>query len=199
MPLDCAMASQAEPQGQHVTGLASVADQTQAASSSAIHCRAVTTPHPGPQPVRLAGSDDADAVARLLHDFNTEFGEPAPPPAELAERLAALLRAGDTFVVVGGSGPDAVAVVRCRPGLWSTGLECYLAELYVVPASRGVGLGRSVLRAAMDEARRRGADRMDLGTSETDVAARRLYEDMGFTNREGGSGGPVMYVYERDL
>lgn len=180
-------------------GLAPVVGPGRAARGSAIHCRAVTPPAPGPASVRLAGPDDTDAVARLLHDFNVEFGEPAPPPAELAERLAALLRGGDTFIVVGGSGPEAVAVLRCRPGLWSAGLECYLAELYVVPARRRLGLGRSVLQAAMDEARRRGADRMDLGTSETDVAARRLYEDMGFTNREGGGSGPVMYVYERDL
>jgi ribosomal protein S18 acetylase RimI-like enzyme len=153
----------------------------------------------GDRSVRVAGGEDILAVARLLHDFNAEYGEPSPPPPELAARIAALLEAGDTFVVVGGSGPDAVAVVRCRPALWSPGRECYLAELYVVPPLRGRGLGRAVLQAAMDEARRRGADRMDLGTSETDVAARRLYEAMGFTNREGGAGGPVMYVYERDL
>ena len=40
---------------------------------------------------------------------------------------------------------------------------------------------------------------MDLGTSEDDVAARALYERMGFTNREGGADGAVMYVYEREL
>jgi ribosomal protein S18 acetylase RimI-like enzyme len=50
----------------------------------------------------------------------------------------------------------------------------------------------------MAPARERGADRIDLGTSEDDVAARGLYERLGFTNREGGSGGPVMYVYEKD-
>ena len=51
----------------------------------------------------------------------------------------------------------------------------------------------------MDLARERGADFMDLGTSEDDVAARALYERMGFTNRERAPDGPVMYVYEREL
>ena len=32
-----------------------------------------------------------------------------------------------------------------------------------------------------------------------DLAARRLYESLGFTNRAGGAGGPLMYVYERNL
>ena len=38
-----------------------------------------------------------------------------------------------------------------------------------------------------------------LGTSEDDVAARALYERMGFRNREGREDGPIMYVYERGL
>jgi ribosomal protein S18 acetylase RimI-like enzyme len=100
-------------------------------------------------------------------------------------------------VLLGGAGPDGLAVLRFRPGLWSSGLECYLAELYVVPPLRGRGLGRALLEAAMDLARERGADHMDLGTSESDVAARALYERSGFTNRE--SDGSIMYVYEREL
>ena len=31
--------------------------------------------------------------------------------------------------------------------------------------------------------------------TEDDVAARALYERMGFTRHEGGPGGPVMFVY----
>ena len=44
-----------------------------------------------------------------------------------------------------------------------------------------------------------GADYMDLGTSEDDVAARSLYESLGFNNTEGKPGGPVNYYYEREL
>ena len=55
------------------------------------------------------------------------------------------------------------------------------------------------MNAAIVHARRRGAGYMDLGTSEDDVAARRLYESHGFTNREGRPDGPVMYFYEREL
>jgi ribosomal protein S18 acetylase RimI-like enzyme len=55
------------------------------------------------------------------------------------------------------------------------------------------------MEAAVGLARLRGADYMDLGTSEADVAARGLYERLGFRNREGGPEGPVMYFYERDL
>ena len=51
----------------------------------------------------------------------------------------------------------------------------------------------------METAPRQGAARMDVGTSEDDVAARALSESAGFTNREGGPNGPVMLFYERDL
>lgn len=149
--------------------------------------------------LRVAHGADAGAIGQLLHDFNLEFEEPAPPPPVLAGRAARLIESGETVVILGGDGPDGLALLRFRPGLWSDGLECYLAELYVVRERRGRGLGRALMEAAVAEARDRGADHMDLGTSENDRAARRLYESPGFTNRERGPGGPVMYVYERDL
>ena len=45
------------------------------------------------------------------------------------------------MVLLTGDGPDGLAVLRFRPSLWSEGLECYLAELYVVPRLRGRGWG----------------------------------------------------------
>jgi ribosomal protein S18 acetylase RimI-like enzyme len=138
-------------------------------------------------------------VGQLLHDFNREFGDPTPEPGVLAERIRRLLGEGDTVVLVGGTGPDGVAVLRFRPSIWTEALECYLAELYVVPHRRGRGLGRALMNAALDVARDAGADHMDLGTGEDDVAARALYESLGFSNREGKPDGPVNFFYEREL
>jgi ribosomal protein S18 acetylase RimI-like enzyme len=149
--------------------------------------------------VRLAGLDEVDAVGRLLYDFNREFDEPTPAPDALADRMRQLLKGGDTLALLAGDGPAGLAVLRFRPAIWSTGLECYLAELYVIPARRGQGLGRALMEAALREARRRGADTMDIGVDEPDLAARHLYESLGFTNRAGGADGPVMFVYEREL
>jgi ribosomal protein S18 acetylase RimI-like enzyme len=102
-------------------------------------------------------------------------------------------------VLLGGTGPDGLAVLRFRPAIWTEAFECYLAELYVVPDRRGQGLGRALMEAAIELARREGADRMDLGTSDDDVAARALYESLGFSNREGKPDGPINYFYEREL
>jgi ribosomal protein S18 acetylase RimI-like enzyme len=149
--------------------------------------------------VRLASAADATAIAELLHAFNAEYDEPSPEVALLAERLAPMLASGEVTVVLGGSGPDGLALLRFRPSFWSGDLDAYLEELYVVPHLRGQGLGRALMERAMDVARERGATRMDLGTSTDDTAARALYEKLGFTNDERPPDGPAMLFYEREL
>lgn len=149
--------------------------------------------------MRTAVPTDADAIGRLLHDFNTEFDDVTPGPQFLARRVRQLLDAGDTIVLLGGPGPDGMALLRFRPSLWSDALKCYLAELYVVPARRGQGLGRALMEAALECARSRGADYMDLNTGDHDVAARGLYESLGFSRSGGKPEGPINYYYERKL
>ncbi len=154
-----------------------------------------------PEPIRRAGVEDADVVARLLRDFNVEYDDPAPSQEEMAERIRALLAHGDTIILLAGEPACAVSLTRFRPGLWSPQLESYLAELYVVPDRRGQGIGRALMQETIEVARAQGADTMELGTGEADVAARRLYESLGFTNHEHGPGGvtTVNLLYEREL
>jgi ribosomal protein S18 acetylase RimI-like enzyme len=142
---------------------------------------------------------DAPEVARLLHDFNTEYSEPVPPADVLADRIAQFIESDEATFLLAGSGPDGVAEIRFRLSIMTGALDAYLEELYVARAKRGQGLGRALLDAAMETARERGATRMELGTSEDDVAARALYESAGFSDREGRPDGPVMLFYECDL
>jgi ribosomal protein S18 acetylase RimI-like enzyme len=154
---------------------------------------------PYAHPVRRATAEDAPAIGRMLHDFNSEFDEATPGPDALAERIRELQARRNFVVLLAGTGPDGLAILRFRPSIWTTSLECYVAELYVRPARRRQGLGRALMVEALALARAKGADYIDLGTSDDDVGARALYESLGFSNRESQPDGPVMYVYEREL
>ena len=153
----------------------------------------------------VSGSSDDEgirAAAQLLHDFNAEYEEPAPPPDVLAVRLSRLVAAGQVTVILArareNGTPVGVAVMRVQPSILSLAQEAYLAELYVEPTRRGQGYGRELMNEAMRLARENGADYAFLITSEDDRLAQRLYDAAGFRRTEG-DGGPVMVAYEREL
>jgi ribosomal protein S18 acetylase RimI-like enzyme len=135
----------------------------------------------------------------MLHEFNAEFGETEPSAETIAELARPQLESGEILAVFGGDAPDGFAQLRFHLSLYEPGPDACLEELWVRPAARGAGLGRALLDAAVERARERGATRIELNTSTGDVAARALYESVGFTNAEGGPGGPSMLYYERDL
>ncbi len=150
-------------------------------------------------PVRRASVEDATDAARLLDEFNREYGESTPGVEVLTERLSRMIETGKIVVLLAGDGPDGVAVVVPRASIWSARPDYYLGELYVVPARRGHGLGRALLEASIEAARDAGAEVIDLNTSEDDTEAMRLYESAGFINREGRPDGPRMRYYEREV
>jgi ribosomal protein S18 acetylase RimI-like enzyme len=148
--------------------------------------------------IREAKVGDAAAIARLLHDFNTEYEEETPPVAELTRHAERMLREGAMTVLLAGEGPDGLALLRFRPSVWTEQQEAYLQELYVVPALRGRGIGEALMRAVLSSCREHDAAWVELNTGESDVAARGLYEKLGFTNEEGPQATTMLY-YELEL
>ena len=147
--------------------------------------------------VRRAEAADADAIGRLLHDVHSEFNEFTPGAEAVAERVCNLLLDGEIIVLLAGADPVGLAVLRFSTSLWKAALECYLEELYVVADRRGRGIGRALMEAAIDTARHEGAGDMSLATGEDDIAARALYESLGFSNREPD--GTLNFFYQREL
>jgi GNAT superfamily N-acetyltransferase len=62
---------------------------------------------------------------------------------------------------------------------WTDGWNCCIEDIYVAPASRGSGLGRILMEAALAAARDRRAYRVYWQTDRDNAAARRLYDELG--------------------
>jgi len=148
--------------------------------------------------IRGATVADAAEIARLLHDFNSEYEEETPPVPELIRHAARMLRKGEMTVLLAGDGPDGLALLRFRPSVWTERQEAYLQELYVVPSLRGRGIGEALMQEVIATCRANDAAWIELNTGESDTAARGLYAKLGFTNEEGPEGTAMLY-YELEL
>lgn len=145
---------------------------------------------------RLADVDDSDEVARLLHDFNTEFDSPSPGPESLARRLRDLLGGDDTFAILVDEPAVAVGLVTLRPNVWYQGLVALLDELYVEPSRRGQGAGSALIAFMLQTCRRRGVDLVEIHVDEGDVDAQRFYRRHGFRWTEPDSEERAFYFHQ---
>lgn len=142
---------------------------------------------------RLATPDDAVEVARLLHDFNTEFDTPSPGVDALAERLTELLGDPSTVAILAGRPSLGVALVTLRPNVWYPGPVALLDELYVVPDHRGQGIGSEIVGHLMNLAAERSVDLIEINVDEADVDAQRFYERHGFSGLDPDTGERAYY------
>jgi GNAT superfamily N-acetyltransferase len=61
---------------------------------------------------------------------------------------------------------------------WTIGNYCYLQDLFVAESARHLGLGRALIAAVEERARRAGASRLYWLTHESNAAARALYDQL---------------------
>lgn len=152
---------------------------------------------PAQPDARRATVEDADAIGRLLHDFNTEYDQDSPGAAVLAARLRTLLAGDRTFALLSGDPPLAVALVTLRPNVWYQGQVALLDELYVVPEHRNGGIGSALVALLLSTARARSVDLIEINVDEGDVDAQRFYERHGFSAvAEPGSTERAFYYWQ---
>lgn len=148
--------------------------------------------------VRRARVEDAETVARLLHDFNTEFDTATPGVDAIAARLRALLAGDATTVLLAGDPAVGVAVITRRPNVWFEGSVALLDELYVVPEHRGAGVGTALIEALFATAAADGTALIEINVDESDIDAQRFYRRHGFADTDPDSGERAFY-FSREL
>lgn len=142
---------------------------------------------------RRAGPGDAETVARLLHDFNTEFDTPTPNAAVLTTRLQSLLAEPSTIAYLVGEPAAGVALVTLRSNVWYDGPVALLDELYVAPDRRGHGLGGAMIDLLIADAEESGISAIEINVDAEDVGAQRFYERHGFSGVDPDTGERAFY------
>ncbi|HEX6058663.1 MAG TPA: GNAT family N-acetyltransferase [Gemmatimonadaceae bacterium] len=127
--------------------------------------------------IRSAAAADADALAPLLE----ELGYPASS-ADIAARLAGLRESESATLVATGSGGEMLGLIGVHrlPVLHASEPPCYITALVVASAARGRGIGRRLLAAAEEWARRAGSSRLVVTSAEHRAEAHAFYERAGF-------------------
>jgi GNAT superfamily N-acetyltransferase len=147
---------------------------------------------------QLATVDDAGEVARLLHDFNSEYDVASPGVEVLTGRLRVLLAGDDTFALLAGTPAVGLALVTLRPNVWYDGRVALLDELYVVPDLRSQGIGSALIALLLSTSRARGVDLIEINVDEGDTDAQRFYERHNFFPTDPDSGERAFY-FSQDL
>lgn len=134
---------------------------------------------------RIAAIEDAGAPMFVEH-----FGE-AMVPALTAKAPSGAERDGHGFLLVAADDRRVVGFVHVVP----YDLHAHLEQLSVLPAYHRQGIGTALVRAAMEEARWVGFDRMSLNTYRDVAWNGPFYTALGFA--EVGLG--ELQPFQRDL
>ncbi|MBC9933622.1 GNAT family N-acetyltransferase [Chitinophaga qingshengii] len=139
----------------------------------------------------MATAADAAAIRDLSLLSYREFAAALEPEHRHAmqqhqtdmHKLEALMEQAGTFVC--RSGERLVGVVFLVPSGQATTIYpadwSYIRQLGVDPAFRRMGIGRRLMELAIEEARRSGEKVLGLHTSTIMPAARKMYDELGFS------------------
>jgi GNAT superfamily N-acetyltransferase len=133
--------------------------------------------------IHAANTETIDAVVALLGSQFKEHGITLGLD-ELSDAVKGLISDAGRGIVLMAQDPDpvGVAVLAYTWTLEHGGRVAWLDELFVVPERRGRGIGRALLRRALDVARESGCRAVDLEVDSGHARAEHLYRREGFTS-----------------
>lgn len=121
------------------------------------------------------------AFARLIPQLSSS--NPPPTKAE----LALIVGSEASVLLVAVDRDDDDRILGSLTLAWfriPTGVRAWIEDVVVDEAARGMGVGESLNRVALDRARDLGARTVDLTSRPSREAANRLYQRIGFVPRD---------------
>ena len=137
-------------------------------------------------PVMSASADVLAACHRLIPQLSSSS---APISAQ---ELKEIIESDTTVLFAALSNQEIVGLLTLAIFRIPTGVRAWIEDVVVDDQARGKGVGDALNRAALAEAGRRGAKTVDLTSRPSREAANRLYQRLGFKQRETN-------VYRYDL
>ena len=119
-----------------------------------------------------------DAFARLIPQLSSS----SPPPTH--DALAAIVESPDAVLFLARLDGRIVGSLTLVLYRIPTGLKAVIEDVVVDTSAARQGIGEALSRAALDEARRRGAKDVSLSSRPSREAANRLYQRIGFHRRD---------------
>ena len=120
-----------------------------------------------------------EAFARLIPQLSSSN----PPPD--ADALSALVGSeSSTLLIARDAGGRIVGSMTLAMFRIPTGLRAWIEDVVVDEDARGQGVGRLLNERALEIAREAGARTVDLTSRPSREAANRLYQRLGFVERE---------------
>ena len=101
-----------------------------------------------------------------------------------ASELAEIINSPSTVLFVARVEYQIVGLLTLALFRIPTAMRAWIEDVVVDAAARGGGVGEALNLAALAEAKRRGAQTVDLTSRPSRGAANRLYQRLGFVQRE---------------
>jgi ribosomal protein S18 acetylase RimI-like enzyme len=116
-------------------------------------------------------------------------------PADVTDDVFERLASGEGLhgAIAWSEDGEALGLVHWlfHPSTWSRNDYCYLEDLYVAPAARGLGVGRELIAHVQGAAKAEGASKVYWLTHDSNTGAQALYDRVadrtGFIHYQIGS------------
>jgi ribosomal protein S18 acetylase RimI-like enzyme len=131
--------------------------------------------------IRKATDADGDRLVEIDRRTWAPHVSPAPEPPPAGTLFwSERNNPDDVFVAESNTGIVGYVKIAHPTPFPSTDHVWHVTGLAVDPSAQGGGVGRTLMEAAVEEARSRGARRLTLRVFGPNERARRLYERLGF-------------------